>query len=743
MSFNVPEGIGLSVIPASAAQTVLTADYPLLSAAELDVWRLRAGALTLLTLTTDYAIAGVLEPAGFTVTLGAGALAGDVYALARDTAAARVDDRFSTAGDFTGSAVNRALDRLMLLLQERARDDARSVRAPFTDGEDVDLVLPSKVVGAGNLIERADDGTIRNDRSFDDMVAAATAALADALDTITDAGNSQVARVTGEGNTQDARIVDEGDTQVGLVESAGTTAVEAVEAVADELVALAAIFDTSRRRWVFGQEMAWLIRNGAHRMGAAIGRNGLFYANHAIRTGPAANGLTFVRAADGFYDINFGDTPNELPLGAGAKAVSTRLRSFGEQWASLLIRGRNGRVVGAIGADGTFSPTKLSLAAMRGVVPSRDSVHAGDSLTEGAGSTAGNDYPSVYARLRGTAALNLGIFGQKSTQALARLGGIVLGFTLDDGVIDAGPNTVTHLNGVALAGMATVQDPDYRLLWTADNTTRTIKGSLCGVYGTLTGTASGGPPSTSIACSFTPASAPANPIPCPAGSPFLVDVSAYVGKTIWIEVGRNNFYAVDLICAEIATTVAFFQSMGILVHIGILTTINGANANELPGGGALAQILTLNNRLISTWPFNTLDQRRGLIDRGLEIAGLTPTAIDIVDRGLDIIPTKLRWLLGTGTLGTTINTSATTFAVTVGTGAVGPGTVLTIGAERITVISMSGSTVTNCTRHDLGTSPASHTSGDAYEVRDSVHLNDDGYFAKGFLCDEFSTLRGW
>lgn len=688
-----------------------------------------------------------------TTTATAALAAGGVLVAWRATPVVQDQDFAEDSGN-PSSRFTSAANRRALIEQELERDGVRAVRAPLTDG--LDMVLPPKAIGAGNLIERADDGTIRNDRSVDDVVALATSDLSDGIAEIIAAGDAQTARVVTEGNSQVPRVADEGDTQtarvtaegatqVGLVQSAGTTAVEAVEAVADELVELAAIFDTTRRRWVFGQEMSLLIRDGTHRMGAAIGTNGLFYANHAIRAGSAANGVTFARAADGFYDINFGDTPGELPLGAGAKAVSTRLRYFGGQAAALVIRDSNGRVAGAIGADGTFSPTKLSLASLGSVLPSRDSVHIGDSLTKGVGSTAGNDYPSVYGRLRGTQVINLGIGGQKSTPACARLGGVVVGVTLDDGTIDAGDNTVTHLGGVALAGMTTVQDPDYRLLSTpADDTTRGIKGWLCNVYGTLTRTATGGPPSsTSEVYVFTPDSAPASPVPCAAASPFIVDVSGYAGKTLWIEVGANNYNTPDIVCADIAATVAFWQSLGLLCHIGILTTINGPAFNMVPGGAAKLQIETLNKRMLSTWPHLAVDYRRGLIDRGLAIAGITPTALDIIDMALDWIPNSLRWLRASGTLGTTINSSATTFALSVAMGSVDVGNVLVIGAERITISGLSGSTVTNCVRGDLGTTAAGHTSGAAFEFRDAGHLNDDGYAAKAFLCDEFSTARGW
>ena len=49
----------------------------------------------------------------------------------------------------------------------------------------------------------------------------------------------------------------------------------------------------------------------------------------------------------------------------------------------------------------------------------------GDSLTEGVGSTAGNDYPSVLSRLIGEPIINMGVSGNTSAQGLARIEDVI------------------------------------------------------------------------------------------------------------------------------------------------------------------------------------------------------------------------------------------------------------------------------------------------------------------------------
>jgi hypothetical protein len=109
---------------ATAAQTVFTPDFPLLTAAELIVKRTRAGVKTTLVLTTDYTITGLNQQAGFTCTLTAGATVGDFLEFFGSTAMERASDYPASQALHT-SALNGDLDRALMRDQEAKRDIAQ------------------------------------------------------------------------------------------------------------------------------------------------------------------------------------------------------------------------------------------------------------------------------------------------------------------------------------------------------------------------------------------------------------------------------------------------------------------------------------------------------------------------------------------------------------------------------------------------------------------------------------------
>lgn len=141
MGFNVAANDAFAQVTATEGQTLLTADFPILSASELLVIRTRAGVDAALVLGDDYSVSGVKSASGFSVTLEDAAEAGDVYTFLRETVAARVDDRFSTSGEFTGEGVNQALDRLTMLAQELRRGISRCVRLPDSEAA-VEMSVP-------------------------------------------------------------------------------------------------------------------------------------------------------------------------------------------------------------------------------------------------------------------------------------------------------------------------------------------------------------------------------------------------------------------------------------------------------------------------------------------------------------------------------------------------------------------------------------------------------------------------
>lgn len=108
-------------IAAAAAQTVFDCDFPVAGAADLEVWRTRAGASALLAMPADYTLSNLGLTSAGRVTLAAGALAGDVYTLSGRRAEVRATD-FLTSGDFRADDIDAELDRIYVGLQELRRD---------------------------------------------------------------------------------------------------------------------------------------------------------------------------------------------------------------------------------------------------------------------------------------------------------------------------------------------------------------------------------------------------------------------------------------------------------------------------------------------------------------------------------------------------------------------------------------------------------------------------------------------
>lgn len=108
-------------IAAAAAQTVFDCDFPVAGAADLEVWRTRAGASALLAMPTDYTVSSLGLTSAGRVMLAAGALAGDVYTLSGRRAEVRATD-FLTSGDFRADDIDAELDRIYVGLQELRRD---------------------------------------------------------------------------------------------------------------------------------------------------------------------------------------------------------------------------------------------------------------------------------------------------------------------------------------------------------------------------------------------------------------------------------------------------------------------------------------------------------------------------------------------------------------------------------------------------------------------------------------------
>lgn len=116
---------------------------------------------------------------------------------------------------------------------------------------------------------------------------------------------------------------------------------------------------------------------------------------------------------------------------------------------------------------------------------------------------------------------------------------------------------------------------------------------------------------------------------------FLAD-SATDRRTVIIWVGRNNIDDVATIISDIDTMVNKLRHSRFLV-------LSVLNSDSEPSGSARHdKALEIRDRLSKRYPLNFYDIREYLIQDGLDDAGITPTAQDLIDISNDIVPTSLR-----------------------------------------------------------------------------------------------------
>jgi len=139
MAITIPQNDRFVTYTAAAAQTTFAYDFPIYETSDLDVYRIRAGAITQLTLTTDYTVTGAGLQAGGNVVLVVGATLNDLIIIAGDLPELR-STNYSGAGDFTKESVNTALNKLVQLDQQLRRDTDRSIHLNPADPTDVSAV---------------------------------------------------------------------------------------------------------------------------------------------------------------------------------------------------------------------------------------------------------------------------------------------------------------------------------------------------------------------------------------------------------------------------------------------------------------------------------------------------------------------------------------------------------------------------------------------------------------------------
>jgi hypothetical protein len=265
--------------------------------------------------------------------------------------------------------------------------------------------------------------------------------------------------------------------------------------------------------------------------------------------------------------------------------------------------------------------------------PPREYIAFGDSLTEDRG---GASYITQLKGLRSNAVvINAGIGAQTTPQIVARQGGAPALLTLK-GLSIPGRGAVD----IAALSVPLLSSKAYHEF-------NSIDGKVCGVAGRLVKSPEDN--YTFIRTNLGP------PVPCGPRTPFVPALADEISKATWIIwTGRNDpspTYA-SMTESGIAAAVAFDHRQNKQFFVlGITTVSDGSEDSGAPGYN---RIIAHNSALARTYGALSfgpdgrvlgdgryLDVRRYLIAHGLEIAGLKPTASDLHDIAVDVIPSAL------------------------------------------------------------------------------------------------------
>lgn len=371
----------------------------------------------------------------------------------------------------------------------------------------------------------------------------------------------------------------------------------------------------------------------------------------------------------------------------------------------------------------------------------------GDSLTAGNQDYSGVTLSTALTKALGIPVLNGGISSQKSTQIAMRQGGVAIRVTLSGNQLNYNQTTITALNGVALAGMATTQDPDYRFLSNLGNGTQAqLWGTLCGIHGQMSRSGSGGPPTTAETYQFTPDGFSAvtsilatSPQACPANSVFTPDnLNLAAPAILWM--GQNNTLSTQTaqVESDIDASVAALTGAG----NGNYLVLGLFNAEyEASGSQGATNKAALNARNASTYGAHFVD-----VGAILQSNYNAANPVDVYDHAQGIAPYSLRAVSSQGTLAGAIgDTSTCSFSVTPAFGALQNNGVLKVDSEYILVTSFSGNAVTACTRgYGTGGVAATHASGAHYGLTDPLHIggNADTLIANYIATNKKAALLG-
>jgi hypothetical protein len=134
---------------ASGGQTTgFDFDFPVYEPEHIAVFRLRGTVETQLAYGTDFTVTGAGDQGGGSVTLLAGATAGDAITVKSNQPTARTSS-YANGGDLTADALNADFNRVFIEFQELADTLTRTVRLPESDAAAVMQLPPASLRANG------------------------------------------------------------------------------------------------------------------------------------------------------------------------------------------------------------------------------------------------------------------------------------------------------------------------------------------------------------------------------------------------------------------------------------------------------------------------------------------------------------------------------------------------------------------------------------------------------------------
>ncbi len=417
MSASLPIAVStrrMAPVTATAGQTEFPFTFPLIRATDVRVLRTRAGAESELTFGVHYTVAGVGAPAGGTVTLTAGSLAGDLIVIEGDADIDRLSS-IVAAGRFSSAIIDEELDLAAIRDQELRRDITwhTHTTAAIADFQETteDLIGVSLLPGPGMSVAY-DDATGKTTLAAIGVPGGGSGNVvgpASSVDQRIAVFNGATGRLLADGGVTVAGFALSGHThaiadvtglQTELGGKAATAHTHASTAITDFAEA---VDDRVAALLIAGSNITLTYDDAANTLtvaaaGGGGGAGALLRAPQILSSGtsyttPAGCNAIYVECVGGGGGGAGGADTNNFGGGGGAGAYCARHFSVSPATAYTYAIGAGGAGGGALNGGGnggatTFSVGAVTLSAGGGSSPSSSGV----SAAGGAGGIASNGH---------------------------------------------------------------------------------------------------------------------------------------------------------------------------------------------------------------------------------------------------------------------------------------------------------------------------------------------------------------